>query len=127
MEGTITAVPGAGAIRVVAKDTAFSTDRIVLPADEPSMLALDNEDPFAHNLSIYEDETASGEPLFRFEPFAGPATRTFTVEPLERGTYFFHCDIHPVMQGTVVVKPEKGGGGEPPPGEGGESPPGGGG
>jgi plastocyanin len=113
MEGTITAEPGAGAIRVVAKDTAFDKDRIELPADEPAMLALDNEDPIEHNLSIYEDESASGDPLFTFEPFAGPATKTFPVEPLPAGEYYFHCDIHPVMSGTVVVRPgPKGGGGE---------------
>ena len=112
MEGTIKAEPGAGAIRVVAKDTAFDTDRLELPADEPAMLALDNEDPFEHNLSIYEDESASGEPLFTFAPFAGPGTQTHTVPPLKEGEYYFHCDIHPVMSGTVVVKPERGGGGQ---------------
>jgi plastocyanin len=113
MEGTITVEQGAGAIRVVAEDTAFDTDRLELPADQPAMLALDNEDQIEHNLSIYEDESASGDPLFTFEPFAGPATKTFPVEPLEAGEYYFHCDIHPVMSGTVVVRPgPKGGGGE---------------
>jgi plastocyanin len=111
MEGTITVEPGAGAIRVVARNTAFDKDRIELPADQPSMLALDNEDPIDHNLSIYEDESASGDPLFTFEPFAGPATKTFPVDPLPAGEYYFHCDIHPVMNGTVVARagPKEGG------------------
>src|SRR5215211_2367441 len=116
MEGTIRVEPGAGAIKVVAEGTEFDTDRIELPADEPSMLALDNEDPFEHNLSIYEDESASGDPLFTFEPFAGPDTQTFPVPPIEEGEYHFQCDIHPVMSGTVAVKPklpgEDGPGGE---------------
>ena len=76
MQGTITVQKGAGGVEVVAKDTAFDTDEIELPADTPSTLTLDNEDPFAHNLSIYEDDSASGEPLFTFEPFAGPASKT---------------------------------------------------
>ena len=63
MTGTVTASEGAGAVEVVAQNTAFDTDEIHLPADTPSKLALDNEDAFAHNLSIYEDDTASGEPL----------------------------------------------------------------
>ena len=116
MTGTITAAKGAGGIKVVAKDTAFDTKEIKLPADAPSKLTFDNEDPFAHNLAIYTDETASGEPLFTFEPFAGPDTKTFDVDPLKEGAYYFHCDIHPNMNGTVVVGP-------PPPGEGGSAPP----
>jgi plastocyanin len=111
MEGTITAEPGAGAIRVVAKDTAFDTDRIELPADQPAMLALDNEDPLEHNISIYEDESASGDPLFTFEPFTGPKTEVHQVDPLPEGEYYFRCDVHPVMEGTAVVRRERGGGG----------------
>ena len=129
MTGTITAAKGAGGVRVVAKDTAFDTKEIRLPADTPSEMTLDNQDPFAHNLAIYTDDTASGEPLFTFEAFIGPATETFDVDPLAEGAYYFHCDIHPNMNGTVVVggPPPPGEGGAPPPGESGSpSPPGGG-
>ena len=112
MQGTITVQEGAGGVTVVAKDTAFDTDEIQLPAETPSMLTLDNEDPFDHNLSIYEDDTASGEPLFTFEPFAGPDSKRFDVPAIPEGEYYFHCDIHPTMNGTVLVAP-------PPPGEGG--------
>jgi plastocyanin len=117
MQGTITVQEGAGALRVVAKDTAFDTDEIHLPADTPSKLVFDNEDPFDHNLAIYEDETASGVPLFTFEPFSGPRTEPFEVPAIPEGDYYFHCDIHTNMNGTVVVEPG------PPPGEG-EAPPG---
>jgi len=116
MTGTITATPGAGSVRVVAENTAFDVKEIALPADTPSKITLDNEDPIDHNLSIYRDESASGEPLFRFEPFAGPAIKTFDVEPIPPGEYYFHCDIHPTMNGRVVVQP---GPPPPPPDEGG--------
>jgi plastocyanin len=116
MTGTITSSPGAGGVNVVAENTAFDTDRIRLPADAPSTITLDNRDTAAHNLSIYEDESASGDPLFTFEAFVGPASRTFDVSPIPPGDYFFRCDLHPQMQGTVAVKPELE---PPPPGEGG--------
>jgi plastocyanin len=119
MTGTITAQKGAGGVTVVAENTAFDTDEISLPAETPTTLTLDNRDPTAHNLSIYEDETASDDPLFTFEAFVGPATEPFPVDPIPEGEYYFRCDIHPTMEGTVVV--ESG----PPPGEGGEVPPGG--
>jgi plastocyanin len=122
MTGTITAAKGAGGIKVIAQNTAFDVKEIDLPADTPSEITVENKDPFAHNLAIYQDDTASGTPLFTFEPFAGPDTKTFPVDPIPAGEYYFHCDIHPNMNGTVVV------GGAPPPGEGGgsPSPPGGG-
>jgi hypothetical protein len=34
------------------------------------------------------------------------------VPAIPEGEYYFHCDVHPSMEGTVVVAP-------PPPGEGG--------
>jgi plastocyanin len=113
MTGTITASPAAGGVLLVAEQTAFDKDEIRLPADEPSTLTLDNRDVAEHNVSIYEDESASGDPLFTFEEFTGPRTETFDVEPLQEGEYYFRCDVHPVMEGTVVVEPR------PPPGEGG--------
>jgi plastocyanin len=122
MTGMITAAKGAGGVKVVAQNTAFDVKEIDLPADTPSEITVENKDPFAHNLAIYQDDTASGTPLFTFEPFAGPDTKTFPVDPIPAGEYYFHCDIHPNMNGTVVV------GGAPPPGEGegSPSPPGGG-
>jgi plastocyanin len=115
MAGTITVEKGAGSIQVVAKNTAFDVDEIQLPADAPSRITLDNQDPTEHNLSIYQDDSASGEPLLQFEPFVGPATKTVDVEPLAEGEYFFRCDVHPTMSGRVVVRP----GPPPPPPEGG--------
>jgi plastocyanin len=118
MEGTLTVSEGAGGVTVVAENTAFDTDEISLPADTATTITLDNRDPATHNLSIYEDETASGEPLFTFEEFVGPARDTFPVEPIPEGEYYFRCDIHPSMEGTVVVEPG------PSPAEAGEAPPG---
>jgi plastocyanin len=113
MEGTLTVSEGAGGVQVVAENNAFDTDEIRLPADTPTTLTLDNRDTAEHNVSIYEDDSASGEPLFTFEEFAGPLTGTFPVSPIPEGEYYFRCDVHTNMNGTVVVAPP------PPPGEGG--------
>jgi plastocyanin len=118
MTGTVTSAEGAGGPTVVAENTAFDTDELRLPAETPTPLTFDNRDPAAHNLAIYEDDSASGEPLFTFEPFTGPLAKPFEVPPIPEGEYYFRCDVHPTMEGTVVV------GGPPPPGEGGNAPPG---
>jgi plastocyanin len=42
----------------------------------------------------------------RFEGsvFNGPATRWYPVPALAPGTYFFFCDVHPAMTGSLTVK-----------------------
>jgi plastocyanin len=113
MEGTLTVSEGAGGVEVVAENNAFDTDELRLPADTPTTLTLDNRDTAEHNVSIYEDDSASGDPLFTFEPFAGPLKKPFDVPPISEGRYYFRCDVHLTMEGSVVVAPP------PPPGEGG--------
>jgi plastocyanin len=112
MTGTITSEQGAGGVRILAQDTAFDADQIQLTPDAPTTLTFDNQDPAPHNLSIYDDpQSASGDQLFTFAPFAGPAEQTFDVPAIPAGEYYFQCDVHPVMNGTVVVAPPEGGGG----------------
>ena len=123
MTGTLKVEKGAGGIKLVAKNTSFEEKELTFPAGQTSTLAFDNEDPFEHNFSIYEDNSASGEPLFTVDPFAGPTTKTFQVPALPPGKHYFHCDIHPTMHGTVIVAPPEGGEGSP---GGSPSPPGGG-
>ena len=112
--GTTHPNPMVGAVivedgRIVAEGTAFDTDELRLPADTPTPLTFENRDPAPHNVSIYENAEASGEPLFTFEPFAGPRTEPFDIEAISEGEYYFRCDVHPTMEGTVIVAP-------PPPG-----------
>jgi plastocyanin len=33
----------------------------------------------------------------------GPTTVTYDIPALDAGTYYFHCDVHPTMNGSVVV------------------------
>jgi plastocyanin len=35
---------------------------------------------------------------------AGPGNPSFTVKLTKKGTYAYHCSIHPGMKGTVVVR-----------------------
>jgi plastocyanin len=129
MVGTLNAVESGGAgggggggpvVPVVAQDIAFDTDRIELPADTPATIAFDNRDAgVQHNIAIYEDETLATV-LFKGELVTGPDSIEYQIPPLPEGEYYFHCDVHPNMSGTVVVsgggaggKGGPGGAGEP--------------
>jgi plastocyanin len=113
MTGKITVTKGGAAPgpTIVAKGLAFDTDTIDLAAQTPTAITFDNQDPGTqHNIAIYTDETLK-ESLFTGDPVTGPGTTTYTVSGLDAGTYYFHCDFHPTMNGTVKVTPAGGGGG----------------
>jgi plastocyanin len=106
---------GPGAVTVVAQNITFDTSEIDLPADTPSTITFDNQDAgVPHNIAIFNDESL-GENLFTGEIVTGPATAEYQVPALPAGEYYFHCDIHPNMNGSVVVGDGGGGGGGPPP------------
>jgi plastocyanin len=92
---------------VTAQNISFDTDTIELPADTASTIAFVNKDAgVQHNISIYADDTAT-ESLFKGEFVTGADQATYQVPPLPAGEYYFRCDVHPTMNGKVVV----GGGG----------------
>jgi plastocyanin len=91
------------AVTVTAQNISFDTDTIDLPADTESTITFDNEDAgVQHNIAVYADDTLA-ENLFRGEIFSGVDTIDYTVPPLDTGDYYFQCDVHPQMNGTVTV------------------------
>jgi plastocyanin len=90
-------------LTVVAKNIAFDVSQIVLKANSLVTLTLDNQDPgVPHNLAILTAE--NGTPIFRKDWFPGPAKETWTFTSPGPGTYFFHCEVHANMKGTVIVR-----------------------
>lgn len=106
--GQPVASPSAGGavserIGVVASGVAFDTDRIELPADTVVEVTLDNQDSgIPHNIAFYTDQSATQE-IAKGQVFTGPGKQTFTFTTPAPGSYYFHCDVHPNMSGTLVV------------------------
>jgi plastocyanin len=87
---------------IVAKDMAFSPSTVEIAANKNVMIHFDNQDSAPHNVAIYKDSTAS-EKVSVGEVIS--ASKTDQVVPaLAAGTYFFRCDVHTNMTGTIVVK-----------------------
>jgi plastocyanin len=92
-----------GPVQITAKDVAFDKKAFALPADVPTTIRFRNNDTAVqHNIAIYRD-SAFSQVVFKGELFAGPGTREYKVPAMTAGTYYFHCDVHPPMQGTVTV------------------------
>jgi len=100
---TVTAILSTvGGPEVVASGFAFEQTTLDVTAGEPFGLELVNEDNAPHNLSIYRDASASDK-LFGGEIFSGPASRLYSIPALPAGTWFFRCDVHTAMHGSIVA------------------------
>ena len=86
---------------ITAKDIKFVQSEVEVPAGKPFQLTFDNQESAPHNVAIYTDSSA-GQALFQGEIFSG-ATRVYQVPALAAGSYFFRCDVHPDMTGTIVA------------------------
>lgn len=82
-------------------DQSFLKTTVRAPASRPFEISFANrDDGVPHNVAIYTDESAS-EKWFSGDLVEGPATVTYHVPALEEGAYFFRCDVHPQMNGTL--------------------------
>ena len=107
--------PGGG-VTVVAQNIAFDTSTIRLEP-VPTTITFENRDAgVQHDIAIYSDSSLADE-LFGGELVTGPATVEYAVPALPPGEHYFQCNVHPTMNGTVVVSDTGGGGGSGPPPE----------
>ena len=88
---------------VTASGTAFDTNEIELTAGETNEIEFINEDTVPHNVSVYEDDSAS-KAVFEGELITDDSI-TYEIElgtnqPAEA---YFQCDVHPAMNGTVTI------------------------
>ena len=104
--------PGGG-VTVVAQNIAFDTSTIQLEP-VPTTITFENRDAgVQHDIAIYADSSLADE-LFDGELVTGPATVDYDVPALPPGEHYFQCNVHPNMNGSVVVSDAGEGGGPSP-------------
>ena len=96
--------PAASGLSISAVDLQFSSDTLEFKAGEEAELEFVNDDASSiqHNVAIYEEE--GGADIFVGEVIPGGQTTTYSVPAMEAGEFYFQCDVHPGMNGTVTVK-----------------------
>ena len=92
----------ASSFNVVAKNTQFDIDTLVVVAGSEVVIRLDNQDGALHNVAVYTEE--GGDPIFRGELFTGPETREYRFQAPQAGVYYFRCDAHPEMEGVFIAR-----------------------
>jgi len=91
----------AASARLTTQNIAFSAESLTVPAAAPFELRFDNLEAAPHNVAIFQGADATAPNVFREAPFAGPKEVVYMVPALEAGSYYFHCDVHPNMKGTL--------------------------
>ena len=97
------AAAGGGEGTVTAANVAFDTNEITLTAGENESIHFVNDDTAEHNIAIYETEEAQEE-IFVGDTIPGGQEITYEFKAPEKGEYYFQCDLHPTMNGTVTVE-----------------------
>lgn len=84
-----------------ANNLAFSTAELAVPADTPFEMFFRNLEGVPHNVAVYRDSSAADK-IFVGETITNAAV-TYEVPALAPGEYFFRCDVHPDMTGTMTA------------------------
>jgi plastocyanin len=99
--GTVAVVDGN--VDLAAENLEFDASVIEAPAGEAFTITFTNLEAVPHNVAVDTEE--GGDEIVTGEVITGPdATTTINVPALDPGTYYFVCDIHPDMNGTIVVE-----------------------
>jgi plastocyanin len=100
--GGATATVSAGKVAISADNLKFDVGTIKAKAGEAFTITFTNKEGQPHNVAVYRSQ--GGEKIVVGEVITGPDKSTAIAVPaLEAGTYYFQCDVHPNMNGLVVV------------------------
>lgn len=94
-----------GDVVITADDLAFDASTIQATAGEEFNITFTNAESQPHNVAVYTEADGGGDEIVIGEIITGPDVTTQVAVPaLEPGTYYFRCDVHPEMEGTIVVE-----------------------
>ncbi|HYN70183.1 MAG TPA: cupredoxin domain-containing protein [Candidatus Eisenbacteria bacterium] len=96
-------------IDLVAKGQEFSKKELEVPAGAPFRILLDNQDKdFPHGVAIGTGGTAAearvAKLVYEGEIVAGPVLNAYDIPALAPGKYWFFCQPHANMNGTIAVE-----------------------
>lgn len=92
-----------GVITLSAKNIQYSAPCLVANAGEAFTIRFTNEESVPHDVAVYTDSSTANE-IMRGEVITGPnKTIDYPVEALDAGEYYFHCTVHPAMDGALYV------------------------
>jgi plastocyanin len=99
--GTVAVVDGV--VELTADDLAFSASVIEAPAGEAFTISFTNLEAQPHNVAVFTEE--GGDEIVKGEIIDEEGgTDEIEVPALDPGEYYFVCEVHTNMEGTIVVE-----------------------
>ena len=97
------------AVTLIGKDIKWDLSQLLFKANEKITVTVDNEDTSLnvdHNFGLFTNATRTPDKeIFKPAKNVAPGQKgDYVVPALKAGTYYFQCDIHASMNGTVTVK-----------------------
>ena len=94
--------PAAGAIDISANNLKYSTDKLTATAGAVTIVFDNQESGVPHNIHVFKGKSSSGDSAGQTDIESGPKKQTLKLD-LTAGTYYYQCDVHPNMNGTLTV------------------------
>jgi plastocyanin len=80
----------------------FAGGPVEVKAGQNVTVHFDNQDSAPHNVAIFTDSSATS--AISIGDIVSSGKKDQVVPALAAGTYFFRCDVHHDMTGTIVAK-----------------------
>jgi plastocyanin/heme-degrading monooxygenase HmoA len=102
--GTPAGTPAANSVEITAHNIAFDKTTLTANAGNVTILFHNTDSAIPHNFAVYRSDSGPTDEIKHTDIAAGPVDQTLALT-LEKGTYFFDCQVHPAqMFGKLVVQ-----------------------
>jgi hypothetical protein len=96
------------AVTLIGKGIQWDLKTLLFKANEKITVTVDNQDTALsapHNFGLWTDPDRKTNEIFKPPKDVAPGQKfDYLVPALKVGTYYFQCDIHTSMNGTITVK-----------------------
>ena len=100
---------GSNSVTLIGKNIQWDLKQLYFVANKKVTVTVDNEDTSLgapHNFGLFTNaQRTADKEIFKPAKDVSPGQKfDYVVPALKAGTYYFQCDIHTSMNGTVTVK-----------------------
>lgn len=90
---------------VIGQGTAFDKTQLLGVAGQELTVTFDNRDAgVLHNIHFFKGTDSTGDEVASTDPQNGPVVETLKLGPLDAGSYYYQCDVHPgQMEGLLTT------------------------